>query len=296
MLFARCIQGAVVCAVAGLALVAQAGPLLDKVKSEGRLTLAHRDASIPFSYLDANGKPIGYAIDICRQMAKAIQQALGLSQLHLDFVQVSSANRVDTVAQQQALLECGSTTNSASRREKVHFAIPHYIAGARLLVKADSPIDRIDNPALMRLVSTKGSTPMVAVRRVARDKGLKLTISEAEGHLQALEMLERGEADAFAMDDVLLYGLAATRPNPKALKVVGRFITIEPLAIMYPKGDEAFGKIINDEMRRLIRSGELEAMYATWFQRPIAPKGAVLDLPPSYLLRDLWKYPIANMP
>ncbi len=83
MLFARWIQGAVVCAVAGLALVAQAGPLLDKVKSEGRLTLAHRDASIPFSYLDANGKPIGYAIDICRQMAKAIQQALGLSQLPL---------------------------------------------------------------------------------------------------------------------------------------------------------------------------------------------------------------------
>jgi glutamate/aspartate transport system substrate-binding protein len=194
------------------------------------------------------------------------------------------------------LLECGSTTNNASRREKVHFAIPHYIAGARLLVKADSPIDNIDSPALKRLVSTKGSTPVNAVRRIVRDKGLAITISEAEGHLQALEMVERGEADAFAMDDVLLYGLAATRPKPEALKVVGRFITIEPLAIMYPKGDDAFGKIINDEMRRLIRSGELDAIYATWFQRPIPPKGAVLNLPPSYLLRDLWKYPIANMP
>ena len=296
MPIARWIQVALACAVAGVTVMAQAGPLLDKVKSEGRLTIAHRDASIPFSYLDANGKPIGYAMDICRQMARAIQQSLGLNELPLDFLQVSSANRVETVEKQQALLECGSTTNNASRREKVHFAIPHYIAGARLLVKADSPIDSIDSPALLRLVSTKGSTPLTAVARVARDKGLKVTITEAEGHLQALEKVERGEADAFAMDDVLLYGLAATRPNPDALKVVGRFITIEPLAIMYPKGDEAFGKIINDEMRRLIRSGELQTIYTRWFERPIPPKGAVLNLPPSYLLRDLWKYPSANMP
>lgn len=289
-------QYLVVCAVTAFPLLAQAGPLLDKVKSEGRLTLAHRDASIPFSYLDAEGKPIGYAIDICRQMARAIQQSIGLSQLPLDFVPVTSANRVEAVEQQQALLECGSTTNNASRREKVQFAIPHYIAGARLLVKASSPIDSLDSPTLQRLVSTKGSTPVSAVKRVARDKALKFTLSEAEGHLQALEMVERGEADAFVMDDVLLYGLAATRPDPKALKVVGRFITIEPLAIMYPKGDEALGKIINDEMRRLIRSGELEKIYTTWFQQPIPPNGAALNLPPSYLLRDLWKYPIANMP
>lgn len=148
-------------------------------------------------------------------------------------------------------------------------------------MKADSLIDSLDSPQLQRLVSTKGSTPVTAVRRIARDKSLKFTISEA---------------DAFAMDDVLLYGLAATRSNPKALKAVERFITIEPLAITYPKGDKAFGKIINDEMRRLSRSGELQTIYATWFERPIAPKGAVLNLPPSYLLRDLWKFPSANIP
>jgi glutamate/aspartate transport system substrate-binding protein len=296
MLARRLTQVFLLAAVTCFSLLAHAGPLLDKVKSEGRLTIAHRDASIPFSYLDAEGKPIGYAMDICRQMAKAIQTSLGLSQLPLDFVQVTSANRIEKMEKQEALLECGSTTNNASRREKVNFAIPHYIAGARLLVKADSPIDSVDSPKLQRLVSTKGSTPVNAVKRIARDKGLKFTIGEAEGHLQALEMVERDEADAFAMDDVLLYGLAATRPNPKALKVVGRFLTIEPLAIMYPKGDEAFGKVINDEMRRLIRSGELGTIYATWFERPVPPKGAVLNLPPSYLLRDLWKYPIANMP
>lgn len=292
----RWITGSVLLVATSFALLGHASPLLDKVKNEGRLTIAHRDASVPFSYLDAQGQPVGYAMDICRQMARAIQTSLGLSELPLDFVQVTSSNRMEKVEKQEALLECGSTTNNVSRREQVHFAIPHYIAGARLLVKADSPIDSLDSPQLQRLVSTKGSTPVPAVRRIARDKGLKFTISEAEGHLQALEMVERGEADAFAMDDVLLYGLAATRPDPTALKVVGRFITIEPLAIMYPKGDEAFGKIINDEMRRLIRSGELQTIYATWFEQPIAPKGAVLNLPPSHLLRDLWKFPSANMP
>lgn len=296
MLAGNWIKSSLVLAAAGFVLLAQASPLLDKVKTQGRLTIAHRDASIPFSYLDADGKPVGYAIDICRRMAQAIQTSLGLSALPLDFVQVTSANRIETVEKQAALLECGSTTNNASRREKVHFAIPHYIAGARLLVKADSSIDSLDSPQLKRLVSTKGSTPVNAVKRIARDKSLKFTLSEAEGHLQGLEMVERGEADAFAMDDVLLYGLAAARPDPKALKVVGRFITIEPLAIMYPKGDDAFGKIINDEMRRLIRSGELEALYATWFEQPIPPQGSVLNLPPSYLLRDLWRFPSANMP
>lgn len=274
----------------------QAGPLLDKVRREGKLTLAYRDASVPFSYLDANGQPIGYAMDICKKMIEALRKSVGLDKLPLALVLVTSANRIEVIEKQEALLECGSTTNNASRRQKVSFAIPHYMAGARLLVKADSKIDAVDSPNIKRLASTKGSTPLSAVRRIASDKSLKYDVIEVGGHLDGLEMVEKGEADAFAMDDVLLYGLAAGRPDPKALKVVGRFLTIEPLAIMYPKGDEAFGKVINDEMRRLIYSGELQVIYDKWFSAPIPPKGAVLNLPPSYLLRDLWKYPSANMP
>ena len=123
-----------------------------------------------------------------------------------------------------------------------------------------------------------------------------LTIVEAPNHARALEMVEKGEADAFLMDDVLLFGLAANRPDPKALKVVGRFLTTEPLAIMLPKNDVAFKKVVDEEMRRLITSRDIYDIYDKWFLRPIPPKGTALNMPVSYLLRDFWKYPTDHVP
>lgn len=270
---------------------AQSGPTLDRIRSEGSLVLAHRESSVPFSYLDAQGQPVGYALDICRRLAVAVQQKLGMDKLALRYLQVTPANRIDMIAEGKAHLECGSTTNNAARREKVAFTIPHFITGARLMVKRDSAVDRLDHPALKTVVSTRNTTPLGALRKADLERFLKLRILEADDHQQAVSMVENGQADAFAMDDVLLFGLAAGRPDPKALKVVGRFFTTEALAIMLPKDDPAFKKIVDDEMRRLIYSGEIHAMYATWFERPIPPRGQALNLPISYLLRDFWKYP-----
>ncbi len=289
------------CAVAslmGLAVAgqAQSGPVQDQIRATGRLVIAHRESSVPFSYLDANAKPVGYALDICRRLLLAVQQKMGGTPLTVEYLQVTPANRIDMVAQGKAHLECGSTTNNASRREKVAFTVPHFITGARLLVKSDSPVDRIDHPQLKTVVSTRNTTPLVALRRLDLERFLKLRILEAEDHQQAVAMVEKGEADAFAMDDVLLFGLAAGRPDPKALKVVGRFFTTEPLAIMLSKDDPGFKKIIDDEMRRLIYSGEIKAIYAEWFERPIPPKGQSLNLPVSYLLKDFWKYPTDKVP
>ncbi|MES2841798.1 MAG: amino acid ABC transporter substrate-binding protein [Pseudomonadota bacterium] len=282
----------------GLAVAgqAQSGPVQDQIRATGRLVIAHRESSVPFSYLDANAKPVGYALDICRRLLLAVQQKMGGTPLTVEYLQVTPANRIDMVAQGKAHLECGSTTNNASRREKVAFTVPHFITGARLLVKSDSPVDRIDHPQLKTVVSTRNTTPLVALRRLDLERFLKLRILEAEDHQQAVAMVEKGEADAFAMDDVLLFGLAAGRPDPKALKVVGRFFTTEPLAIMLSKDDPGFKKIIDDEMRRLIYSGEIKAIYAEWFERPIPPKGQSLNLPVSYLLKDFWKYPTDKVP
>ncbi|MDP2018566.1 amino acid ABC transporter substrate-binding protein [Hydrogenophaga sp.] len=275
---------------------AQSAPVLDQIRSQGKLVLAHRESAVPFSYVDNQKKPMGYALDICRRLAVSVQQKIGLTQLALEYVQVTPANRIDMVAQGKAHMECGSTTNNAARRDKVAFTIPHFITGARLLVKTGSLVDRLDHPALKTVVSTRNTTPLAALRRLDLERFLKLRILEAEDHQQAVIMVENGEADAFAMDDVLLFGLAAGRPDPKALKVVGRFFTTEALAIMLPKEDPAFKKIVDDEMRRLIYSGEIHAIYATWFEKPIPPKGVPLNLPISYLLRDFWKYPTDKVP
>jgi len=211
-------------------------------------------------------------------------------------VPVTPANRIAVIEQGKADMECGSTTNNAERRQKVAFTIPHFITGARLLVKTASPIDRVEDLNGKKLVSTKGTTPLKAADQANRERLMGITIVEAPDHAKAVEMVEKGEADAFVMDDVLLYGLAAGRPDPKALKVVGRFMTTEPLAIMLPKNDPDFKKLVDEEMRRLITSRDIYPIYEKWFSKPIPPNNTVLNLPVSYLLRDFWKYPTDQVP
>ncbi|MBX3632061.1 MAG: amino acid ABC transporter substrate-binding protein [Acidovorax sp. SCN 68-22] len=280
----------------GTSAVAAQG-VLDRVREGGALVIAHRDSSVPFSYLDTKtGKPIGYAMDLCLHLADVVRRATGRKDMAVEFVAVTSANRVATVAEGRADLECGSTTNNAERRKSVAFTIPHYITGARLLVQASSSITRLEDLAGKKLVSTKGSTPLRAAQQANRERLMGLNIVEAPDHARAVEMVEKGEADAFVMDDVLLYGLASGRPDPKALKVVGRFVTTEPLAIMLPPGDPQFKKLVDDEMRRLITSREIYAIYDKWFMQPIPPQNRSLDLPVNYLMRDFWKYPTDQVP
>ena len=271
------------------------GPVLERIQREGRIVLAYREASVPFSYLDGSGRPIGFALDICLRLVAAIQSRVRRDTLAVDYLPVNSATRFEAIERGRAQLECGSTTSNSLRRERVEFTIPHFITGARMLVKANSGIDRIDQPEVKRVAITRNTTPLAAVRRIQAERGLRFEIVETEDHEKAVQMVERGEAQVFVMDDVLLYGLASTRPDPKALKVVGRFITTEPLAIMLPKGDPAFKKIIDDEMRRLIYSHEIHAIYQRWFEQPIPPNNLPMNLPISYLLRDFWKYPTADI-
>lgn len=285
--------------IAGLLLVlpASAQGVLDRIKAGGAVVVAHRESSVPFSYVDPRTKkPIGYAVDLCLKIVEAAGRAVGVKSVPVEFVQVTPAERIKTIASGKADLECGSTTNNAERREKVAFTIPHFITGARLLVRADSKIGGIDEMEGKTLVSTKGTTPLKAVEQANRERLLRINIVEAPDHARAVDMVEKGEAHAFVMDDVLLYGLAAGRPDPTAFRVVGKFFTIEPLAIMLAKADTEFKKVADQEMRRLITSREIYGMYDAWFAKPIPPKNTALNLPVSYLLRDFWKYPTDQVP
>jgi ABC-type amino acid transport substrate-binding protein len=276
---------------------AQTGPVLDRIKSGGKIVIAHRESSVPFSYLDGNKKPVGYAIDLCIRLAETVRKKMGAKgDDGITLMMVTPANRIPAIAEGKADMECGSTTNNKERREKVAFTVPHFITGARMLVKADSKAERLEDLNGKTVVSTKGTTPLKAVDSANRERLLGLKVLEAPDHARAVEMVEKGEADAFVMDDVLLYGLAANRPNPKALKVVGKFLTTEPLAIMLPKNDPEFKKIVDDEMKRMIRSREIYAIYDKWFAKPIPPNNTSLELPVSYLLRDFWKYPTDVVP
>ena len=266
-------------------------PVLDRIRSSGRIVLAHRESSVPFSYYDANKKPVGYALDLCKDVAEAVRRHLGLKTLEIAYVPITTATRIDTIASGKADLECGATTNNAERRQKVAFTIPHYITGTRFAVRADSPIAELNQFERHVLVSTAGSTPLKSIDQANKDRLLGIDVKPVKDNAEAMKMLADKTADGFAMDDVQLYGLIAESPNPAQFKVVGKFITIEPLAIMMSKDDAAFKKVVDDEMRHLIRSGEGEKIYNHWFMSPIPPRNVAMNLPMSYLLRDSWKYP-----
>ncbi len=281
--------------LSALSGVSAAG-VLDKINAGGALVIAHRESSVPFSYIDTrSGKPVGYALDLCLRLAEAVRKQTGRKDMKVEFLMVTPANRMAVIEQGKADMECGSTTNNAQRRQTVAFTVPHFITGARMLVKAESTINAMEDLKGKKLVSTKGTSPMALVTQANRQRLMGITIVEAPDHARALEMVEKGEADAFVMDDVLLNGLAAARPDPRALKVVGKFLSTEPLAIMLPKADTAFKKLVDEEMKRIITSREIHPIYEKWFLQPIPPSSTNLNLPISYLLRDFWKYPTADI-
>jgi ABC-type amino acid transport substrate-binding protein len=270
---------------------ALAAGMLDQIRSTQSITIAHRDASIPFSYLDADGKPIGYAMDLCHKITEAIKRDLKLPNLTVNYLRVTSSTRIPTIAQGKAAMECGSTTNTAERRKQVDYTIAHFISSARFLVRTDAKLGRLEDLAGKQVVSTKGSTNVKTLERINTERSLHMKIMEAADHAEAFNLVMLKKADAFAMDDVLLFGLRANSAQPEATTVIGKPMTIEPYAIMLPKGDAAFKRVVDTEMRRIILGGEINAIYRKWFEQPIPPKGINMALPMPYMLKDSFKYP-----
>ncbi|MEO8059671.1 MAG: amino acid ABC transporter substrate-binding protein [Burkholderiales bacterium] len=287
---ARTLSALAVCL--GLACPAAcAGPVLDRIKQTGKIVIGHRDASVPFSYLDAQRKPVGYAIDLCLKITEAVRKKLALNSLAVEFVPVTSATRIASVAQGSVDLECESTTNNAERRQPVAFTVPHYITGARYLVRADSRIRELKDFEGKTLASTVGTTPLKAVNQANQGRLMGIRVIEVPDHVRGVDMVENGEADGFVMDEVLLVGLVSGRADPAKLAIVGKYLTIEALGIMLPKTDPEFKQIADGEMKRLILSNEAKALHDRWFMNPIPPNGRSLNLPMNHLLKDFWKYP-----
>lgn len=300
--FMGCLRGAVACALmAALApataqssppAAAPQPPTMAKIRDTGVVTLAYREASIPFSYLDQNKRPVGYAMDLCMRVVEGLRRDLKMPSLRVELLSVTPATRIGAIKEGKADLECGSTTNNASRRKDVAFTVTHYYAGAKLLTRADSGIGRLADLRGKAVVSTRGTTPLAALR-AAEEKGIigGARILEGKDHDESFAILERGEAQAFAMDDILLYSLRATAKDPKAWVVVGEFITVEPLAIMLRKDDPEFKKYVDTVLSRAMIDGDVRNLYGKWFLSAIPPKGVNLGIPLSPLMRDQLTYP-----
>ena len=265
---------------------AQVTGTLDKVKSSGTITVAYRESSIPFSYLNADAKPVGFGWEICGKVVDQVKKATGRADIKVATQAVTSQNRIPLMQNGTIDIECGSTTNNAERAQQVTFATNYFYTGTRFLVKASSGIKSLQDLKGKKVVSTTGTTNFQVLRKLNADQNLGFDLIGAKDHAESALLVQQGRADAFGMDDILLYGLRASAQNPAELAVVGEAIQVEPYAIMLRKDDPAFKKLVDATLAELIKSGEFEAMYKKWFQSPIPPKGINLNAPMSKELKD----------
>jgi ABC-type amino acid transport substrate-binding protein len=275
----------VACALPALAL-AQTPPTLDKVKQSGQITVAYRESSIPFSYLDDKAQPVGFGFDICTKVVDEVKKATGRADLKVSYQAVTSGNRIPLLTNGTIDIECGSTTNNAERQKQVAFATNYFYTGTRFLVKAGAPVKGLDDLKGKKVVSTTGTTNFRVIRNLNEEKKLDIDLLGAKDHSESALLVQSGRALAFAMDDILLYGLRASSQNPAEWAVVGDAIQVEPYAIMLRRDDPAFKALVDNTVRSLIKSGEFEKLYVKWFQSPIPPKGINLQVPMSQELRD----------
>jgi len=273
---------------ATLSLLALAAPAfaqttgtLDKVKQTGTMTLAYRESSIPFSYLDDKAQPVGFGHEICLKIVDEVKKATGRSDLKVNLQAVTSANRIPLLQNGTIDIECGSTTNNSTRGKQVQFAINYFYTGTKFLVKTGTTVKTIEDLKGKTVVSTTGTTNFQILRNLNEEKKLGIDLLGAKDHADSALMVESGRAVAFGMDDILLYALRASSQNPASLAVVGEAIQVEPYAIMLRKDDPAFKKLVDDTLAGLMKSGEFTKLYTKWFQSPIPPKGINLNAPMS---------------
>ena len=273
----------------GAIMAPQAGAqTLDKVKASGSITVAYRESSIPFSYLDDKAQPTGFGWEICGRIVDEVKKATGRADLKVETQSVTSANRIPLLVNGTIDVECGSTTNNSDRAKQVAFATNYFYTGTRLLVKANSPIKSMADLAGKKVVSTTGTTNFRIMRSYNEEKKLGFDLLGAKDHSESQLVVQSGRADAFAMDDILLYGLRASAANPAEWAVVGEALQVEPYAIMLRKDDPAFKTLVDGVLARLMDSGEFTRLYAKWFTSPIPPKGVNLNAPmPKELVDNL---------
>lgn len=260
---------------------------LAKIRSAGTITLGVRDSALPFSYQLPDGSPAGYAVDLCRALVEDVSAALDHKPIGIVYKTVTAEDRFDRVVSGDVDIECGSTTRNKQRLQRVAFSPVFFIAGTKLMVSRESTIRSYRDLPGKTVVVTSGTTNETAMRALVERLVVHTTIVTGPNHTESFAMLRAGQADAFATDDVLLAGLAATYDG-QDYHVVGDYLSYEPYGLMYRKDDPAFAAVVEHGFRRLAEDGGLSALYTRWLVRRL-PTGEALNIPISAELSELFR-------
>jgi glutamate/aspartate transport system substrate-binding protein len=261
---------------------------LKKVKDTGAIILGYRESSLPFSYLNKRRQPIGYSIDICREIVEEVSTELDGMDTKVVFVPVTPANRLQKVTSGEIDLECGSTTGNLQRRKEVAFSPIFFVSGTKLMVPKASTIGSYRDLSGKTAVVTAGTTNEIALRTLSNKQNLNIKIVTAPDHAQSMDMLASGKVDAFATDDVLLYGFMATDTRAAHMKVVGEYLSYDPYGLVYRRDDPSFAAIVDRAFARMAGERRLAELYNKWFLRRL-PTGERLNLPMSPQLEEIFR-------
>jgi glutamate/aspartate transport system substrate-binding protein len=261
---------------------------LKKVKDSKTVILGYRESSIPFSYVNKIGEPIGYSIDLCNAVVDEVSKELEGIEIAENYKKVTAETRIPAVKSSEVDLECGSTTANFERKKEVAFSPIFFVAGTKLLVPRSSGISSYRDLRDKTVVVTAGTTNEAAVRAISDKQRLGIKFLVGADHANSFAMLKEGKADAFATDDVLLYGLVATARLGDRYHVVGEYLSYDPYGLMYRKDDPDFAAIVDRTFNRLAQSRELVQLYNKWFQQRL-PTGETLDLPMSPQLEEIFR-------
>ena len=252
---------------------------LDKIRSSGTLTLGYREASVPFSYLGNNQKPVGFSLDLCAAVAEKIKAELKLPKLEVTYVPVNASNRIPLIQNGTIDIECGSTTNTAERQKQVAFSVATFVSKPSWLTLASSGISDANSLRGKMVVITQGSLNLPVGQRINAESKLGVTILQAKDHGESLLMLRTGRVSAFFEDTILLAGLVSNAPDPKAFRFLPDDYKVHDYyGLMLPKDDPEFKAVVDSVLKAQMSSGAFTKVYEKWFTAPIPPKGQVVGL------------------
>ena len=258
-----------VVAMAGCASMGPGAPpsgTLEKVKATKTIALGYRDSSVPFSYAGPTKEPMGYSVDLCMRVVQDLRSELKLPDLQPRWVPVSVETRVRALVDGTIDLECGSTTNTLSRQERVDFSLTTFITGASLLALAGSNVG--DQLGAIRIAVIPGTTTEQMVKNAIASMGA--TAADAKlvavnDHADGLAAVVDRRAEVYATDRAILMGLVTSASNPRQFALLDRYLSYEPYALMLRRGDPAFRLAVNRTLARLYRSGQVLDIYRRWF-------------------------------
>ncbi|MDQ7744686.1 amino acid ABC transporter substrate-binding protein [Hydrogenophaga pseudoflava] len=281
---------AVAAVLAASTAMAQTADTLKKIKDSGSITLGVRESS-GLSYTIGNGKYVGFHTEMAERVIADLQKQLGLAKLTVNYQPVTSQNRIPLVQNGTVDLECGSTTNNATRQKDVSFAVTTYVEEVRIAVKANSGINSIAQLSGKKVATTTGTTSVQTLRKHERATNVNFEEVFGKDHADSFLLLESGRADAFVMDGSILAANIAKSKNPADYKIVGEVLSVEPIACMLRKDDAAFKKAVDDSIKNQIKDGSLAKLYDKWFMQPIPPANAKIGLPLSEATKAAWAAP-----